>query len=596
MPYAKVNPTGCAERHGLIQARLDMFLESGDVRFDDTRFYVIDETSKEYLAGYTGKVDEFGSPIDLEAYAVCEASLPRVWLAERCFHHHFIYLDPYTLRDEHITDAIAHHLPNFYKAWTEEWDKVQGGMRHGWDVACRRPRPTRYNLKAELYDTRKLDCLSAVDILKTSEFATQVIETGETFPSTDIDVGSAAINRFSQSILATTATVNTYVEGDNPANAGGTIDTVEAYFYSVAAGNQFRVGTFSDGGSNSLTCRDSEVIGEVSNIGKQTYSGLDITISSGDYIGADSNNVKKALRLDCDTSGGTGTWSVSGSVCSASTTTTFSWSSGGILSLYGTGDTGPHEYSADALRILHKQLTYPADAARVIHAGQAYPSDARRLLHVAQAHAADALRRIAIQDAHSADTLRVVVLTLNDIYAADVLRQLQQRQSSSGDTARILAQAHHYEADALRILAALEEYVADSYRLLRADSLYSADALRVLRALHVYTGDTDRWLRLDLSDRYAADTRRVAFVVIPYLTGAYRLEIRNQSGQLLAIPRLLSGTLTRSLNAPDALSAMIAADDPAREHITPANLLYVRDDSGAVVSVCIPAIEEREHR
>jgi len=98
------------------------------------------------------------------------------------------------------------------------------------------------------------------------------------------------------------------------------------------------------------------------------------------------------------------------------------------------------------------------------------------------------------------------------------------------------------------------------------------------------------------------DTGLIVSIVEPTLTEApfigrpFVLEIRNQSGQLLAIPRLLSGKLTQALNAPDVLRATIPADDPAREHITPSNLLYVRDDSGAVVSVCIPAIDEREHR
>jgi len=37
--YAKVNPSGCAERYGLVQVRLDLFLEAGEVRYDDPRFY-----------------------------------------------------------------------------------------------------------------------------------------------------------------------------------------------------------------------------------------------------------------------------------------------------------------------------------------------------------------------------------------------------------------------------------------------------------------------------------------------------------------------------------------------------------------------------
>jgi len=60
--YAKVNPSGCAERYGLVQVRLDLFLEAGEVRYDDPRFYVVDETSKKYLKGYKGKLNPDGTP------------------------------------------------------------------------------------------------------------------------------------------------------------------------------------------------------------------------------------------------------------------------------------------------------------------------------------------------------------------------------------------------------------------------------------------------------------------------------------------------------------------------------------------------------
>lgn len=347
--YGKVNPSGTTERYGLIQTRLDFFLESGDVRYNDPRFYQIDQSSRACLRGYKGKVDEFGSPLDPEAYAAWEASLPRVWLAERCFHHHFIYLDPCTLRDEQITSAMGLHAPNFYKAWTEEWDKVQGGMRHGWDVACRKPRPARYNLKEpELYDARKAECLAKVDILKVSPFATQVTETGETFPSTDIDVGSEATDRASGYALSGGGGYGTIVSKNNPANETGTLDTVDAYFSNAQATNEVKVGTFSFSGTTG-TCRDAQSLGNVS-AGAQQFTGLDIDITSGDYIGADGRVSSKTVTLDVGTSGGAGVLTaLTQQYCDPADSGTFTlYDADAILSLYGTGETGANAYSETA--------------------------------------------------------------------------------------------------------------------------------------------------------------------------------------------------------------------------------------------------------
>jgi len=359
MPYAKVNPSGCTERYGLVQVRLDLCLEAGDVRYDDPRFYVIDETSRAFLKGYAGKVDADGVPLDGEQYAAWEASLPRIWLATRCFHHHMIYLDPYTLRDEQITDAIAHHLPNFYKAWGEEWDKVAGGMRHGFDVATRRPRPTRFNVtQPELYAARKAECLARVDVLAASPLAFSVDSEGQTFPSTDIDVGSAAENRISALGVETTQTLIDY---NNAANATGSLDTIETYWDTVGKGNSIKAGTFADGGSYAMTCRDAQVIGEVA-AGYNSDTGLDISVSTGDYIGLDERNGIAGCKLDRAISKHSGILYAAGQYCDPTDSATFTFLNGCCLSLYGTGDTGATAYNESATFGLGMALTGNRDA------------------------------------------------------------------------------------------------------------------------------------------------------------------------------------------------------------------------------------------
>jgi hypothetical protein len=345
--YGKVNPSGTCERHGLIQTRLDFFLEEGDYRYDDPRFYIVDETSEAYLAGYTGK--------DSEKWL---ATLPRVWLKERCFHSHFIYLDPYTLTEKQVEDAIALHLPNFYKAWVDEWDKVAGGMRHGWDVATRK-RPTRFDIKEpELYEARKAECLSKVSILAVSDFAIQVTSVGETFPSTDIDVGSEATDRASYYAYQYSSLIYTLVDESNPANDTGVLDTVETWHGWVNGGSTPRVGTFSKS-STTYTCRDGQSLGTATAGSKQTHTGLDVDIASGDFIGIDSLDTTGYLFIEMATTGGTLAMG-HGSFCDATDSFSDATLSDGPISLYGTGDTPvpPEEGEASDSATTSDSATY----------------------------------------------------------------------------------------------------------------------------------------------------------------------------------------------------------------------------------------------
>jgi len=324
MPYAKIEPSGCCERHGNVQARLDMFLEPDDARYDE-RYILVPIIPSE---GYTGRVDKEDNPEDQEEYNAWLASLPHIYQLNP-FHSHFVYFDPYTLRDEDIEAAINRHLPNFYKAWIDEWDKVNGGMRHGWDIETRQPRPPRYNkLQPEIYPQRRLDCLAKVDILKTSSFTVRSAGIGECdFPATAIDIGPAAIERSSYSSSATRI-----AEG-NPANDTGWITSVEIWAYSNMLNTE--VATFEEVSGDTFTTRDSEALGTVTSGSKQTFSGLDMDVATGDYLGAYWTDG----RIEKDNSG-SGYWYVEGADHIPCTSQAFSHTlTDRDMSLYGTGDT-----------------------------------------------------------------------------------------------------------------------------------------------------------------------------------------------------------------------------------------------------------------
>lgn len=146
------------------------------------------------------------------------------------------------------------------------------------------------------------------------------------FPVVDIDIGSPAISRFFSLLAGFTDIVK-----DNPANASGTINTVEIYADVNMAGT--RVGTFYTTDGNTLKCRDSAVIGNVAAGAKRTFSGLSINVQTGDYIGTyyDTGRIHNSLA------GFDGVWVQSGEHIDPGDETAYGFNAGWTLSLGGTG-------------------------------------------------------------------------------------------------------------------------------------------------------------------------------------------------------------------------------------------------------------------
>jgi len=143
-----------------------------------------------------------------------------------------------------------------------------------------------------------------------------------------IDVGAEAINRAGNS--GTTSNWGV-VNKTNPANADGTLDTVQVYAYTNI--NNGQVGTVTASG-NSLTTRDYENLGTIASGSTQTFTGLSIDVLTNDYIGLSSTSGK----LDAASSGGSGVWYLeSASALMPYSGVTFSSYAGWIESLYGTG-------------------------------------------------------------------------------------------------------------------------------------------------------------------------------------------------------------------------------------------------------------------
>jgi len=275
MAIVKIEPSGCCERHGLCQIRLAMYLEETDYAYE--RHYVYVPVLPE--GGYPGLVDAKGNPLDKADYDGWLARLPHIWRVNS-FHNHFLHLEP-DVTDAEIMASAEHHLPNFYQAWCDDWGEVKGGMRHGWDVATRK-RPKRYPKDAQ----RKVLVEARIEQIKgiTSQISTDKLG-GETFPATEIDVGPGA--DYGSGYQGTNETC---VDSHNAANDTGALDYFELY-YTSDAGNasDVKVGTFS-GTAPDFTSRDSESIGTVTAGSKQTFSGKDCDVTTGDFIGEYHND------------------------------------------------------------------------------------------------------------------------------------------------------------------------------------------------------------------------------------------------------------------------------------------------------------------
>ena len=112
--YVKVNPSGCCTRHGMVQVRLDMYLDTEDYNYNQTHIQVPVISPKDY----TGKLNDRNMPVDMDDYNTWASSLPKVWL-DNPFHNHFIQVRHDTT-DKEILDIAEVFLSECYIKWASD--------------------------------------------------------------------------------------------------------------------------------------------------------------------------------------------------------------------------------------------------------------------------------------------------------------------------------------------------------------------------------------------------------------------------------------------------------------------------------------------
>jgi hypothetical protein len=325
MAYAVIEKSGSGVAKNVAKLRIDCFLNPDDPNYD--KCYVnVPVIPPE---GYPGKVDKEGTPKDPKDYDAWLESLPHIWI-NAPFHHNKIWLLDAGVSDNWINEQIERTLTYFYnfhqycwggdKTFIDEWKKVpkvKGSIR---DIFV------KGDPKDSLANQQKIADITN----RINEFQIGVSRV----PPTDLNigdkgtitVGTLPVNR------ASSLTGSTIIEGSNPANADGIIDTAQVYPESTIS--DFEVATFYLVSGTNFSSRDYEAIGTVTagEPDPDVFTGLSLDILTGDYIGCyvPSGTIEK------DNSGGTCYWYRSGDYIPA-TNDFFVLADTRIISLYGTG-------------------------------------------------------------------------------------------------------------------------------------------------------------------------------------------------------------------------------------------------------------------
>lgn len=303
-------PSGThVDTKGNLKIRLDFYPTTESKSYSTFHIQVPDETSKEYQAGYLGKVDKEGNPVDQEDYNKWYESLPKVWAVTPCLCHFITVkpdlslaeLDAYvkalfpgtvtnTIDDAMIQENSAHLISPYMrdkssttavKMWEDTAkmtpvlsEMVTKGILTTAEASSLTTTKSNPEIKAKVdtYVVERVNTTLADFSLGTSPGGTK-----EDIKPGSIDVGPGASDRGSRYGYG-----YTILTLENPANAVGTLDSFE--LFAETNMTDTIMGTLYGSGTD-WTPRDYESIGAVASGSKQTFTGLSCDVQTSDIIG-----------------------------------------------------------------------------------------------------------------------------------------------------------------------------------------------------------------------------------------------------------------------------------------------------------------------
>jgi len=322
----KFNPTGTHIHKGLLKVRVDLYPEPTDKTYTLHHIQVPDITSRAYLKGYKGKLDEFGSPINQEDYNLWIESLPKIWQLSPCLCHFIVVPETIILAD--VNEYVARLFDKDTVA-TLDNALVQPNAIHLVSTYMRGKSP----FTNEKVKTKDFASLIAVTNQKLTSLSASLLDGGEILiiEPGSVVIGAGATNR------GATWDSNSYtlVDRNVPANAGGTLDTCQINCAYTGGFTNLVFGTFFLVSGTTYETRDSESVGDEAGAGLHTFTNLSIVVSTSDCIGC---YYTASGNLERDTSEGSGFGFISGDYTTPTTQASYNFTySDDILSLYGTG-------------------------------------------------------------------------------------------------------------------------------------------------------------------------------------------------------------------------------------------------------------------
>jgi len=315
--HIKVNVSGThIDQSGYLKVRLDFYPDIDDKSYSMQRVFapVVPET------GYPGIVDKYGTPVDMQDYVLWYECLPKQWVINPALSH-FITVSP-DITAEVLADTIKSVFNGNVTATIDDIVTKQNSAHL----------VTSYMCDKSILSTIKVtnNQSAIIQNINTRLDGLEIIaDTGgipQPVSSRSIDIGMAAIDRndvTSQGVA--------HICKDNPANADGTVTSVEIWANYQLSGCEIAMFYLVSG--TTFSTRSNTTIGTVSPGSKQTFSGLSLSVATGDYIGF----YVTLGSIERSSSGGSGYWYKHGDYIPTTNTSFTDSGTTRIVSLYGTG-------------------------------------------------------------------------------------------------------------------------------------------------------------------------------------------------------------------------------------------------------------------
>ncbi|MGD9143014.1 MAG: hypothetical protein PVG61_04120 [Dehalococcoidia bacterium] len=299
----KFNPSGTHIHKDKLKVRLDFYPDATDKAYE---YHYVDHYDREPAQ------EEWENPELLELIPAHKELNPCLCM--------FVQIDETTtLQDlqKHINDKYD---GSFIK--TLDDNIILTDSAHRVSALCR----GKNTISSKRVSTADETALVASKNIELRQLAVEKKSNGESriIEPQSITLGNAAIDRASSGSGGYTR-----IDMVNPADGTGTIDTWEMWFATDGSG--FEVATFYEFALLGWATHDYEEIGDVTAGSKQTFSGLDTDVETGEYAGCyfTGGSIERDLS-------GTGYRYASGDWI-PNDSKYFSTQSDRTLSLYGTG-------------------------------------------------------------------------------------------------------------------------------------------------------------------------------------------------------------------------------------------------------------------